>query len=375
MVALGTFDACAEPERAAPAVHALDQGWIAALAADPESFEAKVAAGRDGWIALHRGDWAAAEALPGPAAGRARAELAAMDRVLDELSIRTWTTLAERWEARGGIPADSAFAALVADACELSGRDAAPWRARAATLPAAWPARREAHVRARAGQADFPGAGLAEPVAVEPIPGGERRWYDPLVPGTLARVRARGAAEPAPMDVFSPWLAGGANSEEDLGRLGLDATPWTDADDPAPCLDMARAMDAQLAAWKPALSARADEQGRALLGQLQLVEGARAQALLRVAAAAIAHARPECALAIASHALDHAHAREIGPLNPPLAFAVIAAAQARAGREREALDALEVLVPAYPEVVGLDETLGDLAVLDGMDRAGVSREN
>jgi len=62
-------------------------------------------------------------------------------------------------------------------------------------------------------------------------------------------------------------------------------------------------------------------------------------------------------------------------LNPPTLFAVSAAANLRTGRTREALDALEVLVGAYPEIKGLDETVGDLAVLQGLDRAGDSREN
>ena len=58
-----------------------------------------------------------------------------------------------------------------------------------------------------------------------------------------------------------------------------------------------------------------------------------------------------------------------------LLFAVLATANLQTGHTREALDALQVLVGPWPEVTGLDELVGDLAVLEGIHRSGDSREN
>jgi len=47
----------------------------------------------------------------------------------------------------------------------------------------------------------------------------------------------------------------------------------------------------------------------------------------------------------------------------------------RLGRTREALDVLVLLEGGYPEVAPLKELVGDLAVLQGLDRQGDSKEN
>ncbi|MEL6350094.1 MAG: hypothetical protein AAFV53_43745, partial [Myxococcota bacterium] len=74
-------------------------------------------------------------------------------------------------------------------------------------------------------------------------------------------------------------------------------------------------------------------------------------------------------------AMDMQGGRQIGALNPPGLFVLLAEANLRTGRSREALDMLDPLKEAYPEVKGLNETLGDLVVLEGLERIGDSKEN
>ena len=170
----------------------------------------------------------------------------------------------------------------------------------------------------------------------------------------------------AGIDPADPGMAAG------LARLGLTDPGKDDVD---ACRDLARALDRQLDSWQTVLDASAPEDGKALVHDLRLVAGLRSRVLVLWGVEALRADRPRCAGAWAELALDHEHPREITPVNPPTLFAVAAAANLRTGRTREALDALEVLTTAYPQIHGLDETVGDLAVLQGLDRNGVSREN
>lgn len=85
--------------------------------------------------------------------------------------------------------------------------------------------------------------------------------------------------------------------------------------------------------------------------------------------------RPRCALALSMLALDHDEGRSIGPINSPTLYAVTAASWLATGHTREAKDALEALIETFPEVVAVNETIGDLAVLEAMGRSGDSREH
>jgi hypothetical protein len=129
-----------------------------------------------------------------------------------------------------------------------------------------------------------------------------------------------------------------------------------------------------LDAWKESLVARATEEGRALVEDLQLVPLLRGRMLLAQARRALQAGHPRQAQALLLLARDLSHPRDISPLNPPLLYAMLAETHLRTGHTREALDALEVLVEAFPAVVGVDETVGDLAVLQGLDRRGDSKE-
>ena len=63
-------------------------------------------------------------------------------------------------------------------------------------------------------------------------------------------------------------------------------------------------------------------------------------------------------------------------MNLPGLYAVQATAQLRSGHVREALDSLHVLTgPPLSEAHGVDEIVGDLAILRGLDRQGDSKEN
>jgi hypothetical protein len=105
------------------------------------------------------------------------------------------------------------------------------------------------------------------------------------------------------------------------------------------------------------------------------VQQYQSRVLLAWARQALDQNRPHEALAFAQIAIDVERSREITPVNAPGIFAVLAEADLRTGRTRESLDALEVLSSRFPEVEGLDETIGDLAILQGLDRHGDSKEN
>ena len=67
--------------------------------------------------------------------------------------------------------------------------------------------------------------------------------------------------------------------------------------------------------------------------------------------------------------------RDVGPANKPTLYALQAEVRLRSSRTREALDALQALAGAYPEIGGLRELAGDLAILRALDRSGDSKEN
>lgn len=373
--------ACTSDPVAPPApepVSPLDAGWIVGVVRDPASFDTRVGTGRDGWIALHKNDWVAAAGAGGSAAARANAEMANFEAALSDISGDVWVRLGGAWEKRGTMPAGSAFPLFVAIALDLTG-DGAEWRARASMEPPAIAERRTLHATwaAKPGDVATARAMAGTPLWTEKAAVGQRAFYDPAIFSMLARAYQSGASIPSDETLFSGSLTGAPDARADLLALGITATPagGPNVDDSEVCRSVVRGLDSQLDPWKIKLAATATEAGRALLDDLRLVEGARARTLVSLGAAALRDDRPRCALAFAEMALDHESPRAIGPINSPTLFAVLAAANLRSGRTREALDALSVLVTPFPEVLGLNETVGDLAVLQGLDRAGDSREN
>ncbi len=365
LVACGTEDS--EPTRS---VSPIEATWMAKIVKDPGSFTTRVSASREGWIAVHRNDWSAAVAAGGDPASRAHGELARYYRVLAELDGEVWARLGERWRARGPLPAGSQIDWFVGTALNDAGREeeAKAWRS-GDNPDATITARKALHDTIRGGAGDA--AALRAPgfatLLHEPADGGTRDLSDPWLLHTLALDEARRASAAPPLD---PSLFSG-----DLGApLALpepDTDPVADAD---ACRERVRAMDAELDAWRVGATAAASPDGLALLHDLRLVDATRARALVDAAVGALDAGRPACALALGQLALDHESPREVGPANSPTLFAVVASADLRVGRTREALDAIDVLAHDAPEVEGLAETLGTLVVLEGLDRRGDSRE-
>lgn len=366
---------------ATPAPSPLDSSWVGVIVREPARFSTVTGGDRAGWIALHKNAWPEAATGAGVTAARAQQELATFHEVLADLSDRAWHILGTTWEQRGTLPTDSALPRLVALAEKDAGEEseAARWQglpgrddprvAERVALHEAW--------RKGEGTRDALLTAASAALVEETVPDGVRTLWDPLLHRSLAVGYTRGAGpavtDPLERDLFSsgldpadPGVAAG------LTRLALTAPATDDAD---ACRELARGLDRQLDAWQTVLDASAPEEGKALLHDLRLIPGLRSRVLTAWGVEALRSDHPRCAGAYAELALDHEHPREITPLNPPTLFAVAAAANLRTGRTREALDALQVLSTAYPEIHGLDETVGDLAVLQGLDRNGVSREN
>jgi hypothetical protein len=386
MLFLSLLAACGEaPAPEASDVDGAPAAWIEDLAREPARFGTLVDPARDRWTALHRNDLIAAAALDGPAADaaparRARAELAILHAVLADANAVAWKRLAEGLARRGtpdpaGVPAGT-MAGLVGLAVRGS---FVPMP----DVPAAPPDASDGlHAPLPPGATlDIVRGHLAElsvrasrPVVSE----GNARLWDPQVHASLSRAWSAAAG--------TPPTAGSAEAELFSGHLALDVafpvgtTPAARvADAPAnevdPCEDAVRALDAAVDPWAASLAGSASDEGRALLHDLRLVEGARARRLADEGVAALRAGRHNCARAVASAAIDLADPRTVGPVNHPVLYATLAAADLRAGRTREALDALEVLRAGFPDVQGLDETVEALAVLEGMTRSGDSREN
>ena len=183
--------------------------------------------------------------------------------------------------------------------------------------------------------------------------------------GTELEDSAGDNAAAHPLACFDEGLAGGdPQLDSNLGET----------DDAQVAREFARALDIQVSGWLQSLESRVADDGKALLRDLSLGQIYRNQNLISLAERCLDRDRPRQALALAQMALDMANPREIGPLNPPVLFAILAEANVATGHTREALDYLEVLSEAYPEVLALDETVGDLAVLKGMNRQGDSKE-
>ncbi|MCB9794925.1 MAG: hypothetical protein H6741_19675 [Alphaproteobacteria bacterium] len=402
----------------APPTHPLDASWPGRLAGDPELFTQTIEAEREGWIALHANDLDAALQGDGATDARAKLELAALHADLARLQQLAWTETLSAWAQRGTLPDSPGLAwtgALIAlDAGDSE--EAQRWlkQAAAGADPAVADAARalldhepgelieqresnglitryNAHLAARAdGERMHPAVQDADaPLIVEPGRT-ERRYYDPQVYQSLAlgwRSSDYDWASPMEAQLFTPCLMTaprsdpkpgavlyadclGANSEVLGVELKLEG-----ADDPEAARELVRAFDKALDPWLATRLATAEPDGAALLRDLDLGAKLRAGVLLTLARQALRQDRPRQAEALSLMAMDAEQGSTISPVNLPGLFAVLAEARLRTGHVREALDNLQVLVEAWPEITGLDELVGDLAILRGLDRVGDSKEN
>ena len=398
-------------------------GWVEEIVLHPERFTLLMADHREGWVALHRNDWISALSEGGVPAQRAAQELGRFYRVLGTLSDAAWLGLGGEFEARKILPVGSLLPLFVRFAADQAGDvpAAARWQgiAEGRTPEIAALARAFRDVRPPGSPASLQGPlaerlrlhrGLQEgtvewaalrvvasqPVLLEPMAesGSSRALYDPLIYRSLqagverqagGRVARPGGVsggvsggDPGGDPGGVPDASSGAGLESLLfsGQLGLQAAgialPAEDGADA--CRVLVEQVDALLDSWHRQLGAGSSEEGRAILEDLRLIEGTRARYLID-RAEEVLPTRPRCAWTLASLAMDHNHGRTIGPINSPTLYAILASASFRLGHRREAMDTLQVLVDSYPEVVPLDETIGDLVVLDAMGRSGDSKEH
>ncbi len=413
------------PEVLAEGAAVLDRSWVAELARDPSRFSELVGPERAGWILLHRNALEQARSAGGAPGERARQELADLHAALARLSGRAWINVLNAWSERSGLPGGSAitwFGGLAAlelglddqavewlteaqDADSAPVREAATALLKTLSLDRPLPpdlsnpliTRFNLHVEARrtGDVADL--LELAdEPLWSEKGNGDTRRtFYDPQLHWTLARAWSQ--ASPAPLDDLQALLFSGCIDAADLQaerqRLAQGGQPdarcatapsWSalevasrpgPTDDPQAARDRVRRMDELIANWKKGLLASVDPTGQELVQNLALVEILRSRALLAQARHALEADHPAEAAALAQLAMDMGSPRTVSPLNPPLLYATLAEANLDLGHTREALDSLQVLSTAFPLAREVDEIVGDLAILQGLDRQGDSKEN
>jgi len=378
---------------------------------------------RDGWIGLHGGDLAAAtEHLEGAERARALTRQALFYEDLDRLSDLTVSRTFTLWESRSGLPEGSAIPVVAAlQAFDSGDTDAgSAWLAKGGAYSdpnvtaladslangfgpngqeTGAGACVDAHLAARAA-GDLATLERCDSTGLvrEAGASGERILRDPLVFQTYALVYRSQAEEmsaqpssPLARIIFSSsWSAADADAQssgDPSGRTLGTGGPTLEALDlvrPLPPEDdgevewarqRVRDLDEALDNWQKPAADAASPDGVALLDELDLSGVYRGRVLVAWTREAILADRPHVALATAQLALDASNARTLGPRNTPAMFALLAEANLRTGRSREALDALQPLQSAYPLVHGLDETIGDLVILEGLGRLGDSKEN
>jgi hypothetical protein len=412
----------------------LDGSWLQDLLQEPDHFSMMVdATSRQGWAAFHRHDYTAAlGAFTGsdPSSKMARlrtlVEIADLQADMARAGDYAWKAGYNAWRSRRAIPDGSALPLVAGLAALDAGRDveARSWfvlasaardpdvaalagalsRVRALALVdpnvlfGSAPGRKvAAHLAARSsGDATPLLTEVSAPFLQETFDGVVHRYADPLLLRTLA-IAARDAVDeasggisppgaPALLDpkadplsalLFGPVLRLSDVSGTDLGPTlaSLDVTSLSGAeDDPEQALGLARTLDQRLDAWSAERFLAAPPAGQALYDDLQLGAVWHSSLLLAVARDALKRDHPRQALALAWSALDLERSGEITPTNHPALSVVIAQGQLETGHGREALDALQPLLPTWPALGGLYEAVSDLAVLEGLSRYGDSKE-
>ena len=361
--------------------------WVKTLLAQPAVFGEAVNSDREGWIALHRGDWNRALKSTDPVVQfRTHANFSAFYRRLDRISAGAWTQTRTIWQQRPELNVEPAL---------RSAAEIAEYSVVLSTAETNAVQEFSDEVRTRAQQT----LGMHREQLIErankpafEVPGKSIRVQDPLVfrglnlrhheayqqlsapaglPSVLFTACAEslhpGGSDPShnPYQCLSgSFLQQAAQASSDLGT----------ADDAQTAREVARELDSHLAAWRAHVAEAGSQEGQQLVADLQIFDIYRGQTLLMLAEHCLEERRPRQALALAQLAQDMSSPREIGPLNTPHLFAILAEANLLTGRYREALEPLEVLARVFPEVAGLDETVGDLSVLSSMNRQGDSKE-
>lgn len=340
---------------------ALPAGWAGELAADPASFATLVADDRDAWIAWHGGDPQTASRSSAAVGPLALAEVHAVEAALAQACHAAWQGLSTRWTASGE---HAALTRLT----QLSSPGALP------PLPdGATPAEASCHAEHRAARQGGPPPKCPAPL-VAAADGGQA-WPDPMVHATRA-ARSAVPAPSAPLALTAAWTAADAGDPlrgPSLAAAGVDLTPG-DADTPERARAAVAALDAALESWDAAQRERVSVDGAGLLDDLSMAAVWRSRVLGAAARAHLDAGQPRSAAALLDLARDLRSPRAVGPVNRPPLFALSAWADLETGRSREALDALAPLRADWPHVEGCVSLVEDLVVLEGMARAGDSRE-
>jgi hypothetical protein len=261
-----------------------------------------------------------------------------------------------------------------------------------ATLPDDDPLRPRQRLHEDAARGELQGldAAIAQPPLTHEAQGFYRAFYDPCAPRALAAGWATRAAisaggdlraltEAPTTELAASFMSGWTDNADLTRHAALDPRPglWgaanpalAEAADAQEALDRARAWTATLDAEEVALRDAAADAGDELLDGLGLVPRFRQEALVARARRALIDDQP----AIAEAFLQLAHDAARPDANSPSVAILRAEAELRQGRARAALDALHPVVDR-PAARPAAEIIADLAVLQGLDRHGDSKED
>lgn len=354
------------PPEPGPSSAELPPGWITALLADPDAFDAAISEGeRPRWVAAHGGQWVAPgtgeRGEPGFVPAQAHTE-----RALGALEAALYQRLLQTWSQRGQLPPDDPLPWLA----WLAGLDHG-----AATVPPPQPALAGIESIDELGtRGDLPQA-VRQCVSAHL----EARAADALPPaGACAALTSPARPDPLARTTRALALDALPVTDNTVGRAAFTGR-WGAEDAPCP-------VAGGLAAWEDAAqSLRAlttaldatEQPGSPLVDELRIGTALRSRRLGRCAVEALVAgtvSAPEL-LPRLEALVDAGLGERVGPTNPPIVFAALALARLHAGRSRATLDALHALRTAWVELPPLGELAGDYHVAVGLGRDGDSKEH
>lgn len=362
--------------------------WLAEAVLEPDAFEALTAASREGWVSLHASDLDGAVSHFEQGTTGERRALLARSLVYADLAaitdIAVWRTLRE-WD-RHELDASGTIDGLVPIWRRCGGPDRLSESVRRGRgLPydgTVLPGWAEERVAAYGGDAETLRSLATEPILQQ----GNRIVRDPCAYAflashddpaplldTLAATEGLAARFLGPAPTAADLLAEAARpvAAGAVGARSPSLPPMHTVDLSTLQADV-RALDDYLAHERERLTTHAPDAGLALMVELGLV-GRLRQEVLVARSRELMNEQPTLALTLADIAWD-ATDRSIGSKNSAGAASTRARALLLAGRTRAALDALEPLVAAWPQATGAREWVADLAVLEGLERTGDSKE-
>jgi len=386
----GALCGCVNPPASAPSTEEVKplppKAWFTRIVRDPQLFVALMATtSRAGWIALHDYDLKGAiihfkpnNATSIRARGRATRDLWLLYTDIDRVA-----QLVQTQHFVGDVASASPLTSLTVEIAAHCQDFAHP----------AWnnfrtSERRAAHLRALQGDLQSFESLAQVPLMIEYEEDFKRVFFDPCVARTLevywqsqtVKLSEHFQQNEASLELtlFGPVLEWDGSLDAFSGSKSVEdgaenATPVSVEQQLKAARTQAQAIDTLVSAWRAQLQELAGTQGSALLTDLALLDRYRHEQLMIRARHALQTEQPHGAVFLLQHAKDTT-TESISPTNSPHALALAAEAALRTGRARQALDALQPLATAYPELTGLKELTADLAIAQGIDRLGDSKE-